>query len=87
MFVRDNGAGIESSRDGVFVAGCGIGPKSIPESIQDANAAAEAALSQLNPILLDGEAADSAAESKAPPADEMRAQIEKLLYALIEPGK
>ena len=50
--------------------------------MSEARAAADAALAQLNPILLDGEPLP--ADSPAPPDDEMRAQIEKLLFALID---
>jgi heterodisulfide reductase subunit A len=77
-----NGASMESAVPGVFVAGCGSGPKNIVDSMSEARAAADAALAQLNPILLDGEPLP--ADSAAPPDDEMRAQIEKLLFALID---
>ena len=43
---------------------------------------ADAALAQLNPILLDGE--QPKGEATSPPDDEMRVQIEKLLHALID---
>jgi heterodisulfide reductase subunit A len=77
-----NGAAIESTRDGVFIAGCGGGPRNIRDSIAAANAAADAALSQLNPLLLGEKPAK--ADEKAAPDDELRAQIENLLYALVE---
>jgi len=67
--------------EGVFVAGCASGPKNIKDSITEANAAADAALQLLNPMLLDG---DATKEASAPVQnDEMRAQIEKLLLALV----
>ncbi len=75
----------ETSTKGIFVVGCGSGPKNIRESASDAEAAADAAVAQLNPMLLEGEAGEgqeAATQMDAPP-DEMRAQIEKLLYALI----
>ncbi len=80
-----NGQQIETSRKGVFVIGCGGGPKNIRESVTDAETAANAAVAQLNPMLLEGEAGESRATAahKDAPSDEMRAQIEKLLYALI----
>lgn len=83
-----NGPGVATSQPGIFVAGCGSGPKNIKSSIADAQAAANAALTQLNPRLLDsgvaaeGEEREAAATAAASP-DEMRQQIEKLLYALI----
>ena len=78
-----NGARIESSQPGVFVAGCGSGPKNIRDSIAEASAAADAAVAQLNPILLGDGGGDAAEVPAAPPAEDMRAQIEKLLHALI----
>ena len=76
-----NGQGIETSQAGIYVAGCGSGPKNIRDSIGEAKAATDAALAQLNPMLLDG---DSDAATQQPAADDdMRAQIEKLLHALI----
>jgi heterodisulfide reductase subunit A len=78
-----NGARIESSQPGIFVAGCGSGPKNIRDSIAEANAAADAAVAQLNPILLGDGGSDAAETPAAPPEEDMRAQIEKLLHALI----
>lgn len=80
-----DGLAVETATPGIFVAGCGAGPKTIKESIGDAKAAANAALAQLNPMLLEGESADSEGRPAAPPDDDMRAQIEKLLFALIDP--
>jgi len=79
-----NGAGVQTAVPGVFVAGCGTGPKNIRESIAEAKAAAGAALAQLSPVLLDGPGSSAAADAPAVPDDAMRAQIEKLLYALID---
>lgn len=79
-----NGIAVETATPGIFVAGCGAGPKSIKDSIGDAKVAAEAAIAQLNPILLGCEPADPERTPTAPADDDMRAQIEKLLYALIE---
>ncbi|MGI9262396.1 MAG: hypothetical protein ACR2QR_10200, partial [Woeseiaceae bacterium] len=82
-----NGQSVATSQAGVYVAGCGSGPKNIRDSIADARAAGDAALAQLNPILLDVEGANVQHESPPPPDEEMRAQIEKLLHALIDrPG-
>lgn len=83
-----NGSGVATSKPGIFVAGCGSGPKNIKSSVTDAKAAAGAALESLDPRLLQGAdasqqpAADTAATPAASP-DDMRKQIEQLLYALI----
>jgi heterodisulfide reductase subunit A len=82
-----NGQSIETSRAGIYVAGCGAGPKNIRDSMVAATAAADAALAQLNPILLESDAATTPHQSTAAGDDDMRAQIEKLLHALInQPG-
>lgn len=82
-----NGPSVETSQSGIYAAGCGSGPRNIRDSIADARAAGDAALAQLNPILLDGEAGKVQHDSPPPPDEEMRAQIEKLLHALInQPG-
>jgi heterodisulfide reductase subunit A len=83
-----NGSGIATSQPGVFVAGCASGPKNIKASIADATAAASTALAQLDPRLLQDELAPAGDEPQpagTPPAspDDMRQQIEQLLYALI----
>jgi heterodisulfide reductase subunit A len=78
-----NGSRVESSQPGIFVAGCGSGPKNIHDSIVDANAAADQAIAQLNPMLLDGGDGKVAAPPPGVPNEDMRAQIEKLLHALI----
>jgi len=83
-----NGSGVATSQPGIFVAGCGSGPKNIKTSITDAQAAASAALASLDPRLLETDvaqqevAAGPAATLAASP-DDMRKQIEQLLYALI----
>ncbi len=83
-----NGSGVATSQPGIFVAGCGSGPKNIKTSITDAQAAASAALASLDPRLLETDvaqqevAANPAATLVASP-DDMRKQIEQLLYALI----
>ncbi len=70
------------------MAGCASGAKNIKDSITDAHAAASHALIQLDPRLLQSEVAKeqetTATEggSQISP-DDMRGQIEKLLYALI----
>lgn len=83
-----NGTAIGSSRPGVFIAGCGSGAKNIKMSLAEAQAAARAATDLLDPRILGtaDEAADEAgAEHRIPPAvqDDMRQQLEQLLYALI----
>ena len=82
-----NGAGVATSRPGIYVAGCASGPRNIRESIEGAQSAASAALAELDPRQLgaDAPATDvrpQAAAASASP-DEMRARIEQLLYALI----
>ena len=80
-----NGAAVESGIPGVFVAGCGSGPKNIHDSIAGAKTAAAAAVSRLNPILLDGESEAMEAAALPPQQDDaMRAQLEKLLQALVD---
>lgn len=79
----DGEAAVESAVPGVFVAGCGSGPKNIHDSVVTAGMAAAGALSQLNPILL--EENPGAPKSAAPSPqqdDELRAQLQ-LLYALV----
>ena len=83
-----DGEGITTSQPGVFVAGCASGAKNIRDSITAANAAASHALTQLDPRLLQTgiatEKKTTATESGAQISPEdMRGQIEKLLYALI----
>jgi heterodisulfide reductase subunit A len=70
---------------GVFVAGCASGPKNIKSSIAEARAASRKAIAQLAPVSLVSEIpTDSGTDSTLPPpTDDMRAQIEKLLHALI----
>jgi len=83
-----NGTAVSSSQPGIFVAGCASGPKNIMASITDAQAAASAALTQLDPRLLESELApgeeqrETATIATVSP-DDMRNQIEQLLYALI----
>ncbi len=83
-----NGSGVATSQPGIFVAGCASGPKNIKTSITEAQAAASAALASLDPRLLQTDAAQE--QEKQEPAgmpqvspDDMRKQIEQLLYALI----
>jgi heterodisulfide reductase subunit A len=84
----ENGAGVATSRPGIFVAGCASGPKNVKDSILDAQSAAGFALAQLDPRQLqaDGAPQGMSRESEAAPHlsdDDMRTQIEQLLYALI----
>jgi heterodisulfide reductase subunit A-like polyferredoxin len=87
-----NGNGVSTSQPGIFVAGCASGAKNIKDSIDDAQAAASSALAQLNPMLLESEVVPEQATSKSEstpqvPPDDMRKQIEQLLYALISRRK
>lgn len=83
-----NGTNVATSSPGIFIAGCASGAKNIKDSIADAKAAAAAALDQLDPRMLQSETAIAADQQRiglpehASP-DDMRSQIEKLLYALI----
>jgi heterodisulfide reductase subunit A len=84
-----NGAGIMTSEPGVFVAGCASGPKNIRDSLTDAQAAADSATAQLDPRLLQADGTEEVVETDSAPAaqvppDNMRQQIEQLLYALID---
>jgi heterodisulfide reductase subunit A len=83
-----NGNGVSTSREGIFVAGCASGAKNIKDSIADAHSAASCALEQLDPRMLDADAVPEQVTKKpeATPQvapDDMRKQIEQLLYALI----
>jgi len=83
-----NGSAINTTRPGIFVAGCASGPKNIKDSLSDAQAAASEATNQLDPRLLQaGMAADQPGQEPQKTAqlspDNMRQQIEQLLYALI----
>jgi heterodisulfide reductase subunit A len=88
-YIRVSGdAGVNTTREGVYVAGCGSGAKNIRDSLAGAQAAAAAATSQLDPRQLQAEGAPAAAPSGdaarpgLPP--DARQQIEQLLYALID---
>ncbi|MGI9205175.1 MAG: FAD-dependent oxidoreductase [Woeseiaceae bacterium] len=82
-----SGSSIETSRMGIYAAGCGSGPKNIRDSVADARAAGDAALTTLNPLLLDSVTDEPGQESTPAPDEELRAQIEQLLHALIsQPG-
>jgi len=82
-----NGSVISSSRPGVFVAGCASGPKNIKDSLMEAQTAADSAAAQLDPRLLQPEGGDSAGGEPKKAAqtspDDLRAQLEQLLNALI----
>jgi heterodisulfide reductase subunit A len=89
---QSNGVGIATTQKGIFVAGCASGAKNIKDSIAEAHAAASAALAQLDPRVLGGDAAESPASGTAKTiapevAADLQGQIEKLLHALLErPG-
>ncbi len=86
--VDKDGSGVTTTRPGVFVAGCGSGPKNIKDSLASARAAAGDALANLDQRLLredyvpESEAAADADAAKS--EEETRALIEKMLYALLE---
>lgn len=77
-----------TSRPGVFAAGCASGPKNIRASLEEARQAAAAATACLDPRLLDGSVAEAPREAGGqavtPAPEDMRAQIERLLHALLE---
>jgi heterodisulfide reductase subunit A len=80
-----SGGSFETSRPGIFVAGCASGPKNIRDSLAGAQAAAAAATALIDPRLL-GAAEDEAKQAPAAatvPPEDMRQQLEQLLYALI----
>lgn len=84
-----NGAGVSTSKPGIFVAGCAGGPKNVRDSIATAEEAARSALALLDPRLLEGEAAplpepEPAAAAPDAVPDDMRLRLEKLLYALLD---
>lgn len=80
---------VATSREGIYVAGCAGGPAILGETAQQAELAASAALSHLDPRLLreDGEiVADDVGESPATATSEadLRARFERALSALLE---
>jgi heterodisulfide reductase subunit A len=80
-----NGSGVSAGKPGIFVAGAASGPKNIADSMAEARTAAAEALAQLNPILLQHESERAAPAAPVAQADdEMRARLEKLLFALID---
>jgi heterodisulfide reductase subunit A len=84
----EKGEAIDTSRPGVFVAGCASGPKNIKDSLREAQAAAASATAQLDPRVLQPQGADA---SEAAPAhgaaaaspNDLRQQLEQLLHALV----
>jgi len=88
-YIRVNGeAGVETSREGVFAAGCASGAKNIKDSLTGAQAAASSAAAQLDPRQLQADGAEAPAgageQSRPPLPPDTRQQIEQLLYALID---
>jgi len=92
-------AAVATSRPGVFVAGCASGPKNIADSIATAHLAAGCALDNLDRRLLrsdyapqpaaevDASDTDASDARPASSANETRARIEQMLYALLDkPG-
>ena len=89
-------AGVTNNQAGVFIAGCGSGPKNIKDSLATAQAAADGALANLDQRLLredyapraEGAAApreQTATETDEPKSDEeKRILIEKMLFALLQ---
>jgi heterodisulfide reductase subunit A len=79
-----DGDNVCTDRPGIFVAGCASGPKNIKSSIAEARAATRKAIAQLAPVSLVSEIPAGSNETATPsPNEDMRAQIEKLLHALI----
>ena len=84
-----NGVAIATSRPGIFVAGCASGAKNIRDSIFDAQEGAAAALTELDPRLLNGEVSSTAVTEQAKAATpdasaDLQGQIESALYALLD---
>ena len=71
---------------GIFVIGCAAGPKNIRDSMADARDAAKAAVRELSRRVLEDPSEAPGAGIPAPDAAaiETRAQIERLLHALID---
>jgi heterodisulfide reductase subunit A len=80
-----DGESIYTDHPGIFVAGCASGPKNIKSSIAEARAATKEAIAQLAPVSLESDtaSADEAETAALSDTEAMRAQIEKLLHALI----
>ncbi len=85
--VREDGA---ASRPGVYVAGSAGGPCAIERTLEQTQAAAVAALSHLDPRLLrTGVAAgehQDAESASGPSESDLRARIERALFAILDRG-
>ena len=87
--VADADSPSATSRAGIYAAGGAQGPTALAEAVTAASAAAAAALSHLDPRLLDGDyAAALPTKSSASVAetgeDELHARIERALHAMLE---
>ena len=80
-----DGEDVCTDHPGIFVAGCASGPKNIKTSIAQARVATQKAIAQLAPVSLVSEGDSTGDTATATPTENeaMRAQIEKLLHALI----
>ncbi|MDJ0652798.1 MAG: FAD-dependent oxidoreductase [Xanthomonadales bacterium] len=76
--------------DGVYAAGCVTGPKSVADTRRDALRAAELALADVNPRLLDPQYLERKGIELEPesgvdrPQDDIRGRIEQMLYGLLQ---
>lgn len=85
-----HGAGVATSRPGIYVAGCASGPKNVADSLAEARAAATAALGLLGRQPVQREAAPETAPRAAGAGlseGEQRLRIEQVLYALMKLGE
>ena len=80
----------KTSCEGIYVTGGARGPITLPDAVEEARGAAIGALSHLDPRLLKPEyrppqpaEANKDATASAPADDELRARIERALYALM----
>jgi heterodisulfide reductase subunit A len=65
---EENLAPLETNRPGIFLAGCGIGPKDIPEAVSQGSGAAGKVLSLLTQWQ-NGEGASPALEVRQQPTE------------------
>lgn len=81
-----------SSSPGVYVAGAAGGPTTLGETLEEARAAAAVGLAHVDERLLRADAAaagdaDAQPAAGAVPEAEVRARIERALFAMLDSGK
>lgn len=80
-----------TSTPGVYVAGGAEGPMTLAEAVEQSKAAASSALSHIDERLLRGDSSpagpgDATADAQAVSEDEVRARIERALFAMLDSG-